>query len=179
MPTPSSDTSPEPRSATRGRSRVEVAVVGTVNLDHTVHVERLPAPGETVVGDALLVAPGGKGANQAVAAARQGARTALIACVGDDSAGDDLLAFLGAQPGLDLRGVARVAAATGAAFVTVDGSGGNTVVSARGANACLTEEHVHRHGRAIADAAVVLATLGVPHDAVRAAFEIEIGRAHV
>ena len=152
--------------------RVEVAVVGTVNLDHTVRVRRLPAAGETVVGDAVSTALGGKGANQAVAAARQGARAALVACVGDDPDGADLLDLLGAEANLDTRGVRRVPGSTGSAFVAIDDSGANTVVSERGVNELLDEEQVHRNGPVIAGAAVLLVQLGVARDAIRAALEI-------
>ena len=152
--------------------RFEVAVVGTINLDRTVRVPHLPASGETVVGDAVTTALGGKGANQAVAAARQGVRTALIACVGDDRDGAALLGYLADEPNLDARGVRRAAGPTGAAFATVDESGANTVVSARGINRALDDAHVDRHGRAIADASVLLVQLGVSHDAIRAALEI-------
>jgi ribokinase len=153
--------------------RVEVAVVGTVNLDYTVHVPRLPDRGETVMGDEVSTAPGGKGANQAVAAARQGARTALVACVGEDPAGDEVLDFLGREQGLDVRAVRRVAGAnTGSALITVDGAGGNMIVTARGANRFIDDAYVHRHGRSIGDAAVLLVQLGIPSDGVRAALEI-------
>lgn len=154
------------------RQRVQVAVVGTVNLDHSVRVPRLPARGETVVGDDVATAPGGKGANQAVAAARQGARTALVGCVGHDGAGDRVLEFLAAEPSLDLRGVARAGGSSGAAFVVVDDLGHNTIVSARGANRSLDRAHVERHGRTIAEASVLLVQLGVPVDSVHAALEI-------
>jgi len=158
-----------------GSTRVRggaVAVVGSLNLDHTVRVARLARPGESLVGDLVSTAPGGKGANQAVAAARLGARAALIGCLGTDAAGDVLWQALTAEPRLDVAGVTRVHGPTGTAFVTIDDAGANTVVSARGANASLDEAHVHRHGRSIADADVVLLTLGVPEDAVRAAVEI-------
>lgn len=158
-----------------GRSRVDVAVVGTLNLDRTVGVDRLPRPGEGLVGEALGSGPGGKGANQAVAAARLGARTALVGCVGDDAAGRAVLAALADEPGLDLSGVTRVGAPTGTAFVTVDASGEHTVVSVRGANAWLDEERVHRYGRVVAEAAVVLVQLGVPYEAVRAAVDVARG----
>jgi len=152
--------------------RAEVAVVGTGNLDTTVRVPRLPVDGENVVGDVVSVAPGGKGVNQAVAAARLGARTALVACVGDDPPGDRLLAALRDEAGLELGGVRRVAGPTGAAFVAIDDAGATTIVSARGANAHLDDEHVHRNGVTIGGAAVVLTQLGVPVAAVRAALEI-------
>jgi len=156
--------------------RVGVAVVGSINLDVTIRLPRLPERGETVVGHDLATAPGGKGANQAVAAARQGVRTALVGCVGDDTAGDDVLAFLARDALLDTRGVGRLpSTATGAALVTVADDGGNTVAAAFGANARLTDEHVHRNGRAIGDASVLLVQLGIPVDAARAALEIARG----
>jgi ribokinase len=154
------------------RAGPEVAVVGTANLDHTVAVARLPRPGESVVGETATTAVGGKGVNQAVAAARQGCRVALIACVGDDAAGATVLGALDAEPGLDRRGVRVVAGPTGTAFVTVDATGANTVVSARGANGALTADHVHRHGAVLAAAPVVLVQLGIPAGAVQAAVEI-------
>jgi ribokinase len=157
-------------------TRVEVAVVGTVNLDTTIHVPHLAERGETVVGDDATDAPGGKAANQAVAAARQGARTALIGRLGDDAAGDAVLAFLSSEPRLDVRGIGRVGGvATGRALIAVDDSGGNTVTTSKGANAHLDDAHVHRHGKAIGDASVVLVQLGVPMDAVRATLEIARG----
>jgi ribokinase len=157
-------------------ARVEVAVVGTVNLDTTIHVPHLAEPGETVVGDDATDAPGGKAANQAVAAARQGARAALVACVGDDAAGDAVLGFLEAEPRVDVSGVGRVAGAcTGRALIAVDDSGANTVTTSKGANAHLDDAHVHRYGKPIGDAAVLLVQLGVPIDAVRAALEIARG----
>jgi ribokinase len=156
--------------------RVDVAVVGTVNLDTTIHVPRLAERGETVVGDDATDAPGGKAANQAVAAARQGARTALVGVVGDDPAADTVLAFLTAEPRLDATGVGRVpGAATGRALIAVDDHGGNTVTTSKGANAHLDDAHVHRFGKMVGDAAVVLVQLGVPIDAVRAALEIARG----
>jgi len=156
--------------------RVDVAVVGTVNLDTTIHVPRLAARGETVVGDDAADAPGGKAANQAVAAARLGARSALVGCVGDDPAGDAVLAFLAAEPRLDVRAVGRASAmATGRALIAVDDAGGNTVTTSMGANRHLDESHVHRHGKAVGDAAVLLVQLGVSIDAVRAALEIARG----
>ena len=155
---------------------VDVAVVGTVNLDTTIHVPRLAERGETVVGDDATDAPGGKAANQAVAAARQSARTALVGVVGDDAAGQTVLGFLRAEPHLDVSGVGRVAdAATGRALIAVDDAGGNTVTTSKGANAYLDDAHVHRYGRAVGDAAVVLVQLGVPIDAVRAALDIARG----
>ncbi|MFO1536778.1 MAG: ribokinase [Actinomycetota bacterium] len=157
---------------TPGRTRPEVAVVGTANLDHTVGVARLPRPGGRVVSEILATAVGGKGVNQAVAAARQGRRVALIACVGDDPAGADVRAVLAAESTLDARGVATVGLPTGTAFVTVGADSANTAVSTPGANGACTADHVHRHGDAIASARVVLVQLGIPPEAVQAALDI-------
>ena len=154
------------------RPRIEVAVVGSVNLDHTVRVGRLPRPGESVVGDLVATVPGGKGANQAVAAARLGVVTALVGCVGEDGGGATVLDVLGGEARLALSGVTRVDAPTGVAWVTVDDAGANTVVSVRGANARLDDELVHRHGSVIAEAAVLLVQLGVPGGAVSAAVDV-------
>lgn len=160
----------------RTDTRVDVAVVGTINLDSVIRVPRLPARGETVLGEDVTTAPGGKAANQAVAAARQGAHTALIGCVGDDAAGTELLDFLTAEPGLDVTGVTRLPhASTGRALITIDGAGGNTIASGPGANARLDDVLVHRWGRMVGDAAVLLVQLGVPTNAVRAALEIARG----
>jgi ribokinase len=152
--------------------RCDVVVIGTLNVDLTVRVDRLPRPGETITGEAPTTGPGGKAANQAVASARLGAQTALIGCVGDDERGAELMACLSAEPNLRVDGVQRVAGPTGTALVTVDAAGNNTIVSARGANAALGEAHVHRHGREIAEAAVLAVQLGVAHDAIGEALQI-------
>jgi ribokinase len=114
-----------------------VVVVGSVNLDTVLHCEHLPGPGETVFAGAMSAGFGGKGANQAVAAARLGARVVLVAAVGTDDAGAAALADLAAE-GVDTDGVAVVAGApTGHATVLVDPGGENAIVVLPGANATL------------------------------------------
>ncbi|MDP3488882.1 MAG: ribokinase [Phenylobacterium sp.] len=114
---------------------MSVCVLGGVNLDHVARVADLPRPGETVASRSLIQFPGGKGANQAVAAARLGAETRLLGAVGQDSAGDFMLAFL-VGAGVDVGGVRReVGAPTGQAFITVDDAARNMIVVAAGANA--------------------------------------------
>jgi ribokinase len=147
-----------------------VAVVGSLNLDLVVRVPRLPGPGETVTGTDVFANPGGKGANQAVAAARLGRGVAMVGCVGDDQAGRDLLAALAAD-GVDTSGV-RVEAGvpSGTAFITVDDHGENQIVVSPGANARLTSDDVEAAGAALAvPAAVTLVQLEVPLAAVAAA----------
>jgi ribokinase len=145
-----------------------VVVVGSLNTDHVVRVGRLPVEGETVIGDRYLVAAGGKGLNQAVAAARQGASVAFVGCVGDDRPGRQLLDLLVGE-GVDVGAVRTVGDATGVALVTVAAGGANTVVVAPLANSALTPSDVEAAGDMIDRARVVLAQLEVPHPAVTAA----------
>jgi ribokinase len=148
-----------------------VVVVGSINLDTTLDVTRLPAAGETVLATGARTAVGGKGANQAAASALQGVPTALIAGVGDDAAGGSLLDALRAT-GVDVSGCRVVAGAlSGQALITVDDAGANTIVVAAGANAELEAADVTPAGRA----RVVLVQLEIPHSAVRAA--LAAGRA--
>ncbi len=112
-----------------------VAVVGSVNVDEVVRVERLPREGETVSGGVFRRHGGGKGANQAVAAARAGAEVRMVGCVGDDPNGDGALAELRGH-GIDVAHVARSASeATGVALIVVDAAGRNQIAVAPGANA--------------------------------------------
>ena len=144
----------------------DVVVVGSANVDLVVSVPRHPAPGETVLGGDLRRSPGGKGANQAVAAGRAGARTALLGALGPDDGADLLLGSLHAA-GVDTGLVARTAAPTGTAFISVSTDGENTIVVAPGANAgvALDADALAR----VATADVLLAQLEVPLEPVLAA----------
>src|SRR5262245_21093026 len=114
-----------------------VVVVGSVNVDLVVHGERLPAPGETVTGGTLGRFHGGKGGNQAVAAARLGADVVFVGAVGDDDLGTEALAALRAD-GVGVEHVARIAGtATGIALILVDAAGENLISVASGANRAL------------------------------------------
>src|ERR1700712_238428 len=106
---------------------MRVVVVGSVNLDLVARVARLPAAGDTVAATGYARVPGGKGANQALAARRLGADVALLAAVGDDEAAGEALALLRAD-GVDLAGVRTVPGPTGVALITVDDDGENTIV---------------------------------------------------
>ena len=141
----------------------EVTVVGSVNLDLVARLPSLPAPGETLTASQLSRVPGGKGANQALAAARLGARVQLVAAVGDDPTAAEALALL-QDEGVDLAAVTVSAEPTGLALITVDDAGETTIVVVPGANAALT---VRPEQLAGADA--VLTVLEVPDDAVAAA----------
>jgi ribokinase len=151
------------------RGVAQVIVVGSVNADYSVRISHLPQPGETVTGGTLAVMQGGKGANQAHAAARLGAAVSFVAAVGDDSAGDSAAADL-ASAGIDLGGLLRSGEPTGVAVILVDAEGENMIAVAPGANAGLTAADVTRllDGRITADS-VVLACLEVPLATVTAA----------
>ncbi len=117
-----------------------ITVVGSINLDFVALAPRLPAPGETVTGATLATYPGGKGANQALAARRLGAEVAMIGRVGADALAEQALALL-RQDGVDLSGVGVDATApTGAALIAVDAEAENQIVVASGANSGLTPD---------------------------------------
>ncbi|MBL8589109.1 MAG: ribokinase [Methylobacteriaceae bacterium] len=110
-----------------------IVVFGSINIDLITRVAAIPRPGETVLGSSYALAPGGKGANQALAARRAGARVRLAGAVGADAFAEAALALLRAD-GVDLTAVAVVDAPTGAAFIAVDAQGENAIVVASGAN---------------------------------------------
>lgn len=143
----------------------DLLVVGSANADLVIGVERRPAAGETVLGGDLAVHPGGKGANQAVAAARLGARTALLARVGDDAHGRLLLDSQRAS-GVDTVGVLVGGAPTGVALITVDPSGDNSIVVSPGANARLAPADVRAAVSLFLASRVVSAQLEIPLETV-------------
>jgi ribokinase len=136
-----------------------ITVVGSVNLDLVGRVERLPRAGETVTNASFERFPGGKGANQAVAAARLGAEVTLVCCVGDDPFADEALPH---QPGMTVQAT-RVEGPTGVALILVDGAGENQIAVAPGANARLGAVELDP-----ADA--VLCQLEIPDEAVLSAW---------
>ncbi len=138
---------------------LKIAVVGSVNLDIVASVEKLPVAGETVTGAKLNRYPGGKGANQALAASRLGAEVALIACVGNDSYADEALALL-QQGNVDLSGcVRKQGAVTGIALISVDSVGENQIVVAPGANHQLDADEI-----SIPNAAGLICQLEIPDE---------------
>ncbi len=148
-----------------------VCVVGSANLDLVARTERIPSPGETVLGYAYFEAAGGKGLNQAVAAARSGAAVAFVAAVGSDTAADSLVDIAEAD-GISTASIKRVPGPTGRAMITVGDDGQNSIVVIPGANGLVDPAHVQVHGPTVARAQVVLAQLEVPITAVIAAFEV-------
>jgi len=137
-----------------------VCVVGSVNADLTFTVNALPRPGQTVLANSLLSSPGGKGGNQAVAAARAGASVQLVAALGTDAAAEQLRAHLSAND-VGLDGVVTVAGPSGTAVIVVDAAAENNIVVAPGANAQLTFDSPDIQA-VIADSDVVLLQLEIP-----------------
>jgi ribokinase len=144
-----------------------IVVVGSVNMDLIAEVSRLPAPGETVLASQLQTAPGGKGGNQAVAAARLGARAHMIACIGADDYGGELKSSL-SRDGVDVTGVRTVDAHTGIAMICVDGQGQNQITAVLGANGRLTAAMID--SSEWTPSTWVVAQLEVPLEAVQSAF---------
>ncbi|AQS69506.1 ribokinase [Streptomyces pactum] len=143
----------------------DLLVVGSANADLVIGVERRPDAGETVLGSDLAVHPGGKGANQAVAAARLGARTVLLARVGDDDYGRLLLDSQRAA-GVDTVGVLVGGAPTGVALITVDPSGDNSIVVSPGANGRLAPGDVRAAASLFHASRVVSTQLEIPLETV-------------
>ena len=144
-----------------------IVVVGSINLDIVASGDRLPAPGETVTGAVLNYYPGGKGGNQALAAAKLGADVSMVAHVGTDSAANDALALL-REGGVDLSRCDAVSEApTGVALVAVAKSGENQIVVAPGANRTLVPETLE-----LPAADALLCQLEVPTDAIARAAKI-------
>jgi ribokinase len=138
-----------------------VTVVGSYNVGLTMETERLPAAGETVLGRGFSRGPGGKGSNQAIAAARLGARVRLVAKVGGDEFGEEALR-LWEREGVGAEFVRKVDAPTGVGFVMVERSGTNAIVVDLGANATLTPEDVEGAAAAFRGCGVLLTQLEIP-----------------
>ncbi|XVQ08411.1 ribokinase [Spirillospora sp. CA-255316] len=154
--------------------RHDVVVVGSVNADLVIGVERRPAPGETVLGSDLATYPGGKGANQAVAAARLGGRVGILGRIGDDGHGALLREALAAA-GVDLAHLLVTEGPSGVALITVDTGGDNSIIVSPGANARLTPADVERAAAMLTGAAVVSFQLETPIETVEAAARTAAG----
>ena len=149
--------------------RHKIVVLGSANTDLVIRLEQMPRPGETVLGGRFFQAAGGKGANQAVAAARAGGDVAFVACLGDDAFGAAALAGYAAD-GIDTSAIARLPEqATGVALILVDRHAENAIAVASGANAALTADYVRRHAALLQGAGAVVAQLETPLEAVEAA----------
>lgn len=152
-----------------------IVVVGSLNVDLLVQVQRHPRPGETLHGTGGQMLPGGKGANQAVAAARLGARVAMVGAVGTDAQAEVALSAL-REAGVDLSGVTGVEGPTGLAIVTVAADGENSIVVVAGANAAMDAGRVRAARDAVASARVVVCQGEIPREGIEALPSLVTGR---
>lgn len=144
-------------------------VCGSLNMDLVCTVERIPRPGETILGESFITKEGGKGANQAVAIARLGMPTSMIGCVGDDAFGNALLASLN-RSGVDTQNVSRIRdCPTGTAHITVEKSGENNIVVIPSANKRITVKQILACEKLIERAYISLTQMEIPPE-VSAAF---------
>ena len=148
-----------------------IVVFGSTNLDQVGTVSRLPAPGETVAGGTFSMAPGGKGANQALAARRAGADVRHVSAVGDDAFADMALKLL-RDGGVDLSEVRAAPAATGIAMIFVDASGENVIAVLPGANGTVSAEDAHRTLAGLTANDTILLQQEIPQAATRRALDI-------
>ncbi len=151
--------------------RPRIVVVGSLNVDHTLRVPRIPAPGETLTAHGSLTCFGGKGANQAVAAARTGALVTLIGCVGKDDFGARYIKQLQCD-GIVTDAILQADTPTGSAFIVVDDRGENTIVVDPGANHAISPEDIDQHAPVIRAADALLLQLECPLPTVRRAAQI-------
>lgn len=150
----------------------KIVVIGSANTDLVVKTDRMPSPGETILGGSFMMSGGGKGANQAVAASRLGGKVTFVARVGNDLFGERALAGYRAER-LDVRHVTRDATVpSGVALICVDGAAENSIVVAPGANERLSPEDVDRAEAEIAAADFVVLQLEIPLPAVMRAAEV-------
>lgn len=154
---------------------MNIVVVGSINADVTVTVARHPHPGETLLGSGNPVTAGGKGANQAVAAALLGADVALVGAVGRDANAVPATAHL-RESGVDMSAVAQTDEVTGMAMITVADDGENTIIVIPGANATVDAGYVESHAGLISGADIVLLQGEIPADGFAAAVSLATGR---
>ncbi|MDB5982643.1 MAG: carbohydrate kinase PfkB [Pseudomonas sp.] len=146
--------------------QAKVVVVGSLNMDLVTRANRLPRAGETLAGESFTTVSGGKGANQAVAAARLGAQVAMVGCVGDDAYGEQLRAALLAEH-IDCQAVTAVAGvSSGVALIVVDANSQNAIVIVAGGNGQLSPSVVATFDDKLAEADVIICQLEVPMETV-------------
>ncbi len=149
----------------------KILVIGSINYDLVVYTQRHPVPGETILGDRFQTFPGGKGANQAIAAARLGADVQMIGRIGQDGFGEELLQNLQLNH-VDTTHIMKVPEPTGTALITVDAKGQNSIIVVPGANATLTRQDIDALKTTIQRTKVLVMQLEIPLDVVIHAIDI-------
>lgn len=159
-------------SSTNASNSTTIAVIGSINTDMVVKTPALPTRGETVIGGDFFMSAGGKGANQAVAAARLGANVSMVANLGTDMFGDSAIKRLNAE-GIDCSCITRDGnQSSGVALISVDEKGENHIVVAPGSNGTLSNEQIEQAFNSIPDNSLVLLQLEIPIEAVARAVEL-------
>ncbi len=148
-----------------------IIVLGSINIDLTTTAAEIPKPGETVIGESFAQYAGGKGANQAVCAARLGAEVVFLGKVGNDSYGDFILREM-ERSGVDVSRVERCDTHTGLAAISVDANGCNCIIVVPGANFIVDTAYIERHRDAIERCDMIMAQHETPIDATEYAFKI-------
>jgi ribokinase len=148
-----------------------IVVIGSINMDLVARTPRIPLAGQTLTGTEFATTPGGKGANQTVAAARLGAHVQMIGAVGDDVFGEALLGNL-ANAAVDTRAVSRIPGPSGVAQIQVADNGQNSIVVVPGTNGAVTPALIRHHTALIQAAGIVLLQLEIPLETVLAACEL-------
>lgn len=156
-----------------GFSNTKIAVIGSTMMDLTVYADVLPGPGETRFGKSFTTGFGGKGANQAVMAARTGAKVTMITGIGTDGFGDESLANF-TKCGIDTSSVLRLPTHTGVAHIWVDGEGQNRISIVPGANFALTPQHAVDEVSKLKDVSVLIAQCEIPQEVTLAAFRTAV-----
>lgn len=144
----------------------KILVVGSLNMDFVIDVEKMPVPGETILAHGMRLVPGGKGANQAYAAAKLGGEVAMIGAVGDDQFGRLLKENL-SSVGVDVSGIETLTGCpTGNAIITVEEQGENSIIVVPGANAQVSREMIERHMDLVDACDMIIMQLEIPLDVV-------------
>ena len=144
----------------------KILIIGSLNMDFDIEANKIPEPGETVLGRSVSHIPGGKGANQAYAAGRLGGDAAMIGAVGDDPYGSSLIQSL-ASAGVDTSGIERYSGcSTGQAYIALDPSGENSIIVVPGANRLVTPEMIYRHMDLIDSCDYILTQFEIPIETV-------------
>lgn len=154
----------------------KVCILGSLNIDVVIYVKKMPQVGETIIGDSLKNASGGKGANQAVAASRCGAKVSMIGKIGNDSSGRSLINSLEKDSiNVDYVSVDTVSP-TGTALITVNEEGNNSIIVVPGANMAISHEEIQNAAKIIEESDIIISQFETPIDATIEAFEIARGK---
>ena len=144
----------------------KILVIGSLNMDITLRMERAPEAGEKLTADSMVASPGGKGANQAYAAGKLGGDVAMLGAVGQDAYGEELIANL-ASVDVDVSGIQKIAdVSTGTAVIYVEQTGENRIVLVTGANGMVDRAYIDAHMDKIAACDIVILQLEIPLDTV-------------